>query len=374
NEYSILVNSFHRLLLKTFVLVIAILFLSVQIDISSIGKLSLYNKIFKGRVRLPFGENSSKTYNITLNNLDALFASHEINGLVKRVNEYRIFVIGDSSNWGILLRPDETLASLIETGLLNCSGKEVNVFNLGYPTLSLLKDVMVMEYALKYEPDLIIWPLTLESFPVEKQLTNPLVKENLHRIRLIDQEYGMFSEIDISDDNESLLDRSIIGHRKEIADLIRLQVYGFLWSATGIDQSYPTEFPKAQIDLENTLDFYGVNAPDDLVPTLEFSMLNTMVKIAGEIPILFVNEPILISDGINSDVRYNFYYPIWAYDEYRSYLGEYLAERNWRYLDLWNIIPISEFTNSAIHLSPEGERSFSSVVINYLNETICNVE
>jgi hypothetical protein len=32
------------------------------------------------------------------------------------------------------------------------------------------------------------------------------------------------------------------------------------------------------------------------------------------------------------------------------------AEANdWLYLDLWDLVPASEFTNSAIHLTPTGE-------------------
>ena len=71
---------------------------------------------------------------------------------------------------------------------------------------------------------------------------------------------------------------------------------------------------------------------------------------------ILVNEPMLVSDGLNSDIRYNFFYPRWAYDEYRQLLTEHAASQNWSYLDLWDLVPASEFTNSAIHLTPAGER------------------
>ena len=362
-----------RLLIKTIILLILIVVISTLINIDSISKISFYNLIFNGRVRLPFGENSAQSYNLTLNNLDAMFASHIVSGQEKTDEEFRIIVIGDSSTWGILLRPNETLSALIETGLPKCNGKKVSTFNLGYPTLSLTKDLMIMEYAMRYNPDLIIWPLTLESFPNDKQIANPLVENNIERIRLINQEFGLASNMtDTIDENKLFIDRSLIGRRKEFADLIRLQFFGFLWSATGIDQSYPIDFPKAKNDLENTLDFHGMLPTDDLVENLALTVLDSMVYIAGDIPIIFINEPIMISNGSNSDVRYNFYYPIWAYDTYRRYLGENMKERGWKYLDVWNLIPNKEFTNSAIHLSPEGERMYSREMINYLNETICN--
>jgi hypothetical protein len=68
-----------------------------------------------------------------------------------------------------------------------------------------------------------------------------------------------------------------------------------------------------------------------------------------------VNEPILISNGLNSDIRYNFFYPRWAYDEYRQTLAEHAAARHWRYLDLWDLVSPDQFTNSAIHLTPAAE-------------------
>ena len=302
--------SLPRLLIKTIMLVITIVALSSFINFESLGNFSLYNLIFDGRVRLPFGENSAQSYNLTLNNLDAMFSSHIVSEQMAKDDEYRIFVIGDSSTWGILLEPNETLSSLIEAGLPQCKGLEVSVYNLGYPTLSLTKDVMIMEYAMRFDPDLIIWPLTLESFPRDKQISNPLVEHNIERIRLINNKFNLVSEITDTNDEVTIIDRSVIGKRKDIADLIRLQFFGFMWAATGIDQSYPKDFPKTKNDLENALDFHGLLPANDLVENLAFNVLDVMDNIAGDIPIIFINEPIMISNGTNSDVRYNFYYPI----------------------------------------------------------------
>ena len=57
-------------------------------------------------------------------------------------------------------------------------GKTVHAYNLGYPTLSLLKELMLLDHALQYQPDMVIWLTTLESFPKERQLTSPLVANN----------------------------------------------------------------------------------------------------------------------------------------------------------------------------------------------------
>jgi lysophospholipase L1-like esterase len=72
--------------------------------------------------------------------------------------------------------------------------------------------------------------------------------------------------------------------------------------------------------------------------------------------VLIVNEPILVSQGRNSHLRYNFLYPRWAYDAYRDLLRAHLAQREVAYIDAWNAVPQEEFTNSAVHLTPRGTR------------------
>ncbi len=56
-----------------------------------------------------------------------------------------------------------------------------------------------------------------------------------------------------------------------------------------------------------------------------------------------------------ADLRYNFLYPRWAYDQWREMMSARAEAGGWNYLDLWNIVPANEFTNSAIHLTPAGE-------------------
>jgi len=86
-----------------------------------------------------------------------------------------------------------------------------------------------------------------------------------------------------------------------------------------------------------------------------------MAEAAG-VPVLLVNEPMLISAGENSDMRYNFFYPRWIYDAWREEMHRMAAEQGWPLLDSWDLLPMSEFTNSAIHLTPAGETTFARQV------------
>ena len=335
-----------------------------------LGKLSLYNSLFPGRERLPYGE-VHESYNLSPFDLETMFASHVLAGQPKTPEEYRVLLIGDSSVWGTLLRPEQTLGGQLNADQLEACGKTVRAYNLGYPTLSLLKELMLLDRALQYEPDMIIWLTTLQSFPKERQLTSPLVANNSARVRELIQRY----ELSLNPNDPSLVqpsgwDRTLIGQRRAIADVLRLQVYGALWAATGIDQVYPEDYVRAQIDLEPSDDFQGLTSED--LPQLEGSLALDVLDAgmsASQVPTLLVNEPILISNGVNSDIRYNFFYPRWAYDEYRQILAERSRESGWAYLDLWDLVPMQEFTNSAVHLTSEGEGLLAAAVAEAIQTT-----
>ncbi len=59
-------------------LVIANLLFAWLYPLPALGRLSLYNRLLPGRLRLPYGDDPSKAYNLSLYNLEAMFASHEL--------------------------------------------------------------------------------------------------------------------------------------------------------------------------------------------------------------------------------------------------------------------------------------------------------
>jgi hypothetical protein len=345
-----------NVLIKGLLLFVIINLLFVTFDPAALGRVSLYNHLFPGRERFPFGEDSSKSYNLSLFNLEAMFAAHVIDDGPKPADEYRVIVIGDSSTWGTLLRPGETLPGQLDAAGLNLCGKTVQVYNLGYPTISLTKDLLVLDYALRYQPDLIVWALTLEAFPLDKQLSSPIVANNAASVDGLISRYSLPLDPQEAVLNRSgLWDRTIIGQRRALADLFRLQMYGVLWAATGVDQTYPTDFTPAQTDFKADLSFHDFQPQVLDESQLAFGILEAGLRAAEDVPVLLVNEPILISQGENSDLRYNFFYPRWAYDGYRQLMLQKAQAQGWKYLDLWELVPADQFTNSAIHLTPAGE-------------------
>ena len=81
-----------------------------------------------------------------------------------------------------------------------------------------------------------------------------------------------------------------------------------------------------------------------------------------------INEPILISNGKNSAIRYNYYYPRWAYDQYRDIINTFARQNQIKYYDFWDLVPENYFTNSAIHLDADGEKLLADQILKIIKE------
>lgn len=354
------INAFFKSILIAFVI---ILFIPMP---DTIGKISFYNHLWPGRERFAFspqGVPASLSYNLILNNLPALFSSHIISQ-PKQPNEFRIIVLGDSSVWGTLLDVDQTLIAALNRKEYVACGKKAVFYNLGHPNPSIIKDLLILDYALQYQPDYVIWLTTLEAYPIDKQFTLPLVANNLERIADLNIRYDLSLELlrpDLSP--PSLLEKSIYAQRRNLADWLRHEIYGALWSATRIDQyrwKYdppPIDFSDSEIEFQNT-------QPPLIQEKLTYSVIvNGIRKIST--PVLVVNEPMLLSP--TSKVRYNLRYPRWAYDPWRERMQKLSFEENWNYADLWDKIPNLEYyTNSAFHRTPEGEELLASYILPFI--------
>lgn len=324
--------------------------------LQTFGRISLYNRLFPGRLRLPFGEDFEKSYNISILQLEAMFASHEIDAGDKLENEFRVLLLGDSSVWGFLLSPDQTLSAALNARDYRTSNdKPLRFYNLGYPTMSVMKDLVLLDFAQRYEPDLILWFVTLESMPLQKQLESPLVQYNPEPTGSLISQFRL--GIDPNDErfiHRTFWDQTLPGQRRPLADLIRLQLLGVMWAGTGIDHDIPPSYEPPQVELSDDVTFQGFQPNQLSSDDLSFDVLEAGILLAGDTPVIIVNQPILIATGPKSDVRYDDFYPRWAYDAYREMMILKASVQDWTYLDLWDAVPAELFTDSAIHYSPEG--------------------
>ena len=70
---------FWRVISKAVLLFILLsLLFAVITPLESLGQVSLYNWLLPGRLRLPYGETPAVSYNLSLFNIPAMFASHAV--------------------------------------------------------------------------------------------------------------------------------------------------------------------------------------------------------------------------------------------------------------------------------------------------------
>lgn len=335
--------------------------------VPALGRLSIYNTLVAGRERLPYGTDAA-AYTLSPDSLDTLFGSHVVSAPFPP-DERRVFVFGDSSTWGILLTPEQTLV-----GQLNAAASVTNAtrsiqtryYNLGYPIMSLTKDALLIDHALQYRPDAIIWIVTLESFARPIQLDPPLIQRNVAAARSLIERYGLDA------DAESLAlptfwDRTLIGQRRAIADWWRLQAFGWMWNTTGIDHVIG-DYTRVSNDLNPETDWRGTQPADGLTADdIALDRIRAVIETV-DVPVTIINAPIFRGTGTYSDIRYNYWYPRWAYDAYRAILADAAAEAGWRYIDLWDALPTTGFSDSPVHRTPDAETTLFAQIAPLLSD------
>ncbi len=363
-----------RLLIKT-LLLYAMANLAFAYFQPPVGKLSLYNWLITGRERVPY-EREESYYSIShtvpvYEDFDAMYQSH-ILSQPKADDEFRVFLIGDSSAWGFQLRPEETLAGQITAlNLTNCDGKRIVAYNAAFPLPYVMKDLLIMDKVREYEPDLFLWTITLDGFRNRSIFTDTFLDPYAPRVQQMVDEYQLANLDTTKMHQPTFWDKTIIGQRSRLKKILLLQLHGLGWQATGLDYYYNGYAPLSNDQTDDQLFFDS--KPGNLgLDSMLFDVLDAGFMVAGDIPVLAVNEPIFIASGANSDIRYNEFYPRWAYDEYRTYTQNWMDERSYSYVDAWDAVPPAEFTDTPFHRSPAGEKLLAELLQQKILELSCS--
>ena len=343
-----------RLVIKALCLFTLVNIVYALVD-PQVDRVSAYNVIFPGRARMPFGD-GDEAFAVMVDNVDAMIASHAVSG-AKAKGEYRVLLVGDSSVWGENLTAQQSLSEQWNKLNLRCGDRVIKAYNLGYPHPSVIKDLIVLDKAMEYEPDLIIWFVTLNTL-IPRRLS-PFLAANQERALRVLSEYDIpfAQEKALLESKASFYQQTLIGERSHLARLIKLQALGLIWTATGTDTGAPLDDEiTISPDVDDDLRYRGMKVNTDLKEKILFSALAAGHNLAGSVPILLVNEPMYIASGVNKEVRYNDVYPRWAFDQYREVMFAEAQKERWNYLDLWDSIPSQYFPHTTLHPSAEGER------------------
>jgi len=355
-----------RVLVKALCLFVIINVVYALVDPQA-SAISGYNLIFPGRTRLPFVSGGGP-FSVAVDDVDTMFASHLISA-PKTQDEFRVALIGDSSIWGEKLRAYEVISEQWNRLNIRCGDKTIRVYDLGYPHPSVIKDLVILEKAVEYKPDIIIWFVTLNTLNLRQG--NPFLEANRERTLNILNTYGIPTMYDgqLNEDKPNFYEKTLIGQRSKLARQMKLQLLGVVWAATGTDDGALAENEPLDFDVGTNPRYRGMDSSEDITSLLLFSALAAGVDIAHQTPVLIVNEPIFITKEEYATVRYNGMYPRWAYDQFRAAITEQAQIRGWNYLDLWNAIPSEYFLDAGVHRSAASQR----LLIQQINPTLRSI-
>jgi lysophospholipase L1-like esterase len=325
---------------------------------SSLKSNNAYQMLHLTRQRLPISTLPPLDDALDVGNLDAMLGSHIVSR-PKGQNEYRVLVLGDSAVWGLQLDPNETLPSQLDQMAIGCRGKDVRVYNLSFPRSSASKDLLILDHALAYKPDLVVWLITWYTLMPKTRTDHWLVTQNPDDFLTLGRRFD-FMPRDYQ--GPTLLDE-LRTHNQSLFHEARYQLYPLIEMATDREQiAGPPENPPPELSADLT--FEGLKPPTLRRSQVSLDQIQDFYDLAGVVPVLLVNEPMQIVRGeSNSDVRYNNYYPKWIYDQYLAYLRDAAKANAWNYIDLWDHIPESYFTDTPLHLSPAGQHLLAEMLV-----------
>ncbi|HUI87579.1 MAG TPA: SGNH/GDSL hydrolase family protein [Anaerolineales bacterium] len=322
----------------------------------NLQRLNVYNSSLK-RQRFPISTAAPEDDALDVGDLDAMFASHIVSE-PKALNEYRVLVLGDSAVWGIGLTPQQTLPGQMDELGLTCGNKDIRVYNLSFPRSSATKDLMILDKAMSYQPDKIIWLITWYTLMPKTRNDHPLITQNPEEFYKLAQRYDFLPK----NYKTPSLPTQITDQHRTLFRVLRYQLYSLVNIATGLDQipGPPEELPS---QLSSDATFEGMRPPTLDKADVSLDQVRDFYQIAGSTPVVLINEPMLVlTDVPNSNIRYNDYYPRWVYDQYRQYMSSSAAENHWDYLDFWDVFPPNYYTDTPLHLIPEAEAKLAKMI------------
>jgi hypothetical protein len=345
-----------RVILKGVLLFLVLEFVLASVPLRLDGP-NAYSVLGLERQRLPVSTLPSLDSALDVGNLDAMLASHMISR-PKAPNEFRVLVLGDSAVWGLQLEPRDTLPAQLDRLRLSCKGKDVRFYNLSFPRSSATKDLMILDRALRYQPDMVVWLITWYTLMPKTRLDHWLITQNPEEFtRLADRFNFLPKDYLPTNPWDMVFDRN-----RSLFRVTRYQFYALTELAMGAEQiAGPPQVPAPELSADSG--FEGLKPPTLRAGQVSLDQVEDFYDLAASTPVVLVNEPMLVVKGVpNSDVRYNSYYPRWVYDQYRQYVTAAALKNDWHYLDLWDAIPAAYFDDTPLHLKPEGQQMLAQML------------
>ncbi len=361
-----------RTLLKAFLIAgiinAALVFSRVNI-VREIITLNTWDLLDKGRSRLAY---PSDFQNGQLP-LEALLAAHEISIRANNPDEYRVVLLGESgiAGWGV--SDEQTVSAQLTAQGVMIGSQRVVAYNLGYPQPGVARDLLILDAAMPYDPDLIIWfvtPAALDNDPDPTGANRVFYEINRERLHMLAGSYplleGWYSQQSSLYLSEPAVWESLMGIRDQELLPIWLNSLFYPWVPPDLGVS------DRRIGLEPVPQEARYRDEDPgftPMPNETWQILRVGCQRAtnGGAGFLIVNEPISVGALGSSEINYNAHYQRALYDRYRLALAEFTRTHGVWYADLWDVIPAAHFTDTPIHADGQGYGILSAALADVMN-------
>jgi hypothetical protein len=369
-------RQFGRVLIKALVLLIVFDVAQIAVDFAgTLDRALLYRSFTPPTERLGLANQIGDPIWWTL---DPLLDAHQI-ALPKAPDEFRVIFLGDSATFCLYCRSNEAIPALFTQLGATLDGKRVVGYNLAYPGSDWLKDILILKHALKYQPDAIVWLVTAKGAgdqPLPQEPEAHLVTRlNAAELPAVARQYALDTwETQRYADADAWYQRSIFTHGGRYRDwlilLARSSHNVVLDPKRDLSQEYllpgepvTAKSVQAVAEINSTLPGY------DTFPNRQWELLRAGQQMADEagVRLLVVNEPIYVANGPNTDVNYNSFYERNLYDRFRAALNDFARQHRLTYLDLWNLLPGDNFSNTSLHYNLDGNRRIAQKLFDALN-------
>ncbi len=369
-------RQFGRVLIKALVLLIVFDAAQIAFDLAgALDRALLYRSFTPPTERLGLANQIGDPIWWTL---DPLLDAHQI-AQPKAPDEFRVVFLGDSATFCLYCRSNEAIPALFTQSGATIDRNRVVGYNLAYPGSDWLKDILILKHALKYQPDAIVWLVTAKGagdqpLPQEPE-AHLITRLNAVELPSLARQYNLDTwETQRYADADAWYQRSIFSHGGRYRDWLILMARSWRNAALDPKRDLSQEYllpgepvttkpiqPVAEIN--STLPGYGT------FPNRQWEFLRAGQHMADEagVQLLIVNEPTYIAGGPNTDVNYNSFYERNLYDRFRAALTDFTHQHTMTYLDLWNILPAEDFSNTSLHYTLNGNRLIAQQLLTTLS-------
>jgi hypothetical protein len=289
----------------------------------------------------------------------------------------RVFLFGNSAVFGHPVRAEETAAAQLNRHF-NDRSIPAHVFNLGLIASYQLKDALIIHESLKYQPDVIVYGVTLSDFihlaPSDWPALRQLFESSSGQLNALAQEHppGLTQPLVTYERvlNEPGVKWARGYHFREIGRLIRTAVRH---QAESLRQFFLPKYVSAQPVTQGRQLRYDCGAvkremSEHYQDWQEWNILPYLQKIqdSAKIPVVVVNWPVT-HDPVQD--CYNVRYTNAVFEQYNDWIERETRMRGLRYLDLHDVLPAEDFVDS-LHVGASGQRRIAERLAPVLEEAV----